>query len=106
MLLQIYRDEFDIGNLKKFNTPAAPGTVLKKPDKGEECLTPAKQTQYRSGVGKGMHMTQYSQPDTNNAVHDLVRHMTRATQVHYDAMLRMMKYVYDTSERGLVLNPT
>jgi hypothetical protein len=32
-------------------------------------------------------------------------HMTQVTQVHYDAMLRMMKYVYDTSERGLVLNP-
>ncbi len=32
--------------------------------------------------------------------------MTKATQVHYDAMLRMMKYVDDTSDRGLVLNPT
>ncbi len=106
MLLQSYRDEFDIGNLKKFNPPAAPGTVLKKPDKGKECLTPAKQTQYCSGVGKGMHMMQYSWPDTYNAVCNLARHMTHATQVHYDAMLRMMKYVNDTSERGLALNPT
>ncbi len=32
--------------------------------------------------------------------------MTHAMQVHYDAMLRMMKYVDDTSDRGLVLNPT
>ncbi len=101
---QSYRDEFDIPKMKKFNTPAAPGTVLRKPDKGNELLTPAKQTQYRSGVGKGMHMMQYSRPDTYNAVRDLARHMT--TQVHYDAMLRMMKYVDDTSDRGLVLNPT
>jgi hypothetical protein len=28
VLLQRYRDEFDIGSLKKFNTPAAPDTVL------------------------------------------------------------------------------
>ncbi len=105
MLLQSYRDEFDIGNLKKFNTPAAPEAVLKKPDKGEELLAPAKQTQYCSGVGKGMHMMQYSQPDTYNAVCNLARHMTRATQVHYDAMLRMMKYVDNMSDRGLVLNP-
>jgi hypothetical protein len=105
VLLQSYRDEFDIGNLKKFNTPVAPGTVLKKPDKGKETLTPAKQTQYCPSVGKGMHMMQYSRPDTYNAVQNLARHMTRATQVHYDATLRMMKYVYDTSERGLVLNP-
>ncbi len=92
--------------MKKFNTPVAPGTVLRKPDKGEEVLTPAKQTQHCSGVGKGMHMMQYSRPDTYNAVRDLARHMTKATQVHYDAILRLMKYVDDTSDRGLVLNPT
>jgi hypothetical protein len=51
-----------------------------------------------------MHMMQYSWPDTYNAVLDLVRHMTLMTQVHYDAMLRMMNYVDDTSDRGLVLN--
>ena len=56
ILLQSYRNEFDILKLKKFNTPAAPGTVLRKPDKGEEIFTTAKQMQYRSGVGKGMHM--------------------------------------------------
>ena len=59
VLLQSYRDEFDILNMKKFNTPAAPGTVLKKPDEGEEVLVPTKQMQYCSGVGKGMHMMQY-----------------------------------------------
>ena len=100
MLLQSYRDESDIGNLKKFNTPAAPGTVLKKPDEGEESLTPEKQTQYCSGVGKRMHMMRYSRPDTYNAVCNLARHMTRATQVHYDAMLRMMKYVYDIQRKS------
>jgi hypothetical protein len=56
VLLQSYRNEFDILKLKKFNTPAAPGTVLRKPDKGEEIFMAAKQMQYRSGVGKGMHM--------------------------------------------------
>ncbi len=106
VLLQSYRDEFNIGRMKKFNTPATPGTVLKKPDKGEESLMPAKQTQSCSGVGKGMHMMKYSRPDMYNAVCNLGRHMTLATQVHYDAMLRMMKYVDDRSDRGLVLNPT
>jgi hypothetical protein len=53
-----------------------PGTVLKKPDEGEENLILAKQTQCCSGVGKGMHMMQYSRPDTYNAVRNLVRHMT------------------------------
>jgi hypothetical protein len=105
VLLQSYRDEFNIGSMKKFNTLAAPGTVLKKPDKVKDILTPTKQTQNCSGVGKGMHMMQYSRPDTYNAIFDLARHMTLATQVHYDATLGMMKDVNDTSDRGLVLNP-
>jgi hypothetical protein len=100
VLLQSYRDEFDIGSLKKFNTPAAPGTALKKPVKGDEILMPKKQTQYRSGVGKGMHMMQYSRPDTYNAVRNLARHITLATQEHFDAMLRIMRYVDDTNDIG------
>jgi hypothetical protein len=43
---------------------------------------------------------------TYNAVRDLARHMTSATQVHYDAILSIMKNVDDTSDRGFVLNPT
>ncbi len=82
-----------------------PGTVLKKPINGDVLLMSEKQTLYCSGVGKAMHMMQYSWPDTYNAVHDLARHMTSATQVHMDAKLRLMKYVYDTRDRGLVLNP-
>ncbi len=66
---------------------------------------PVKQTQYWSGVGKGIHMMQYLWPDTYNTVQDFARHMTAAMQVHFDAILRMMKYFDDTNDRGLVLNP-
>jgi hypothetical protein len=45
LLLQSYRDEFDIGSVKKLKTLAAPGTVLKKPDEGNKIITLAKQTQ-------------------------------------------------------------
>ncbi len=38
VLLQSYRDEFDIKDLKKFNTLATPGTVLKKPMDGDVIL--------------------------------------------------------------------
>ena len=52
-----------------------------------------------------MHIMQYSWPDTHNAVRDLARHMTRVPHVHYDTMLRMMKYVDDMSDRGLIRAP-
>jgi hypothetical protein len=73
---------------------------------GDVILKSEKQTLYCFGVGKAMHMMQYSRPDTYNAVCDLARLMTSVTQVHMVAMLRLMKYVDDTRDRGLVLNPT
>jgi hypothetical protein len=85
--------------------PATPGTILKKPIDGDVLLMSEKQMLYCSGVGKAMQMMQYSWPDTYNAVRDLARHMTSAMQVHMDAISRLMKYVDDTRDRGLVLNP-
>jgi hypothetical protein len=32
--------------------------------------------------------------------------MGSATKLHLDAMFRMMKYISNTNERGLTLNPT
>ncbi len=90
-MVQSFNDEFDIEGLKKFNTPATPGTVLKKPDEGDVLLTSKNQTLYRSGMGKAMHMMQYSQPNICQTVRDLARHMGAATKVHWDAMFRMMK---------------
>jgi hypothetical protein len=59
---------FDIKSLKKFNTPATPGTVLKKPAEGNVLLSNDNQTLYRSGMGKVMHMMQYLRPDIFQAV--------------------------------------
>jgi hypothetical protein len=106
VLVQSFIDEFDIEGLKKFNTPATPGTVLKKPVEGNVLLTSENQTLYRSGVGKTMHMMQYSRPDIYQTVRDLARHMGATTKVHWDAMFCMMKHFCDTKERGLTLNPT
>jgi hypothetical protein len=39
-----------------------------------------------------------------NTICILERLMAVAMQGHFDAMLRMMKYVDDTNNRGLVLN--
>jgi hypothetical protein len=63
VLVQSFNDEFDIKSLKKFNTPATPWTVLKKPVEGNVLLSHDNQTLYRSGVGKAMHMMQYLCPD-------------------------------------------
>jgi hypothetical protein len=48
---------------------------------------------------------QFSKPETYNTVQDLSHHMYKATQDHYKAMLRVLKYSVDTAEQGLILKP-
>ncbi len=99
--MQSFNGKFDIKGFKKFNTLATPGAVLKKPVEGDVLLTSENQMLYRSGMGKAMHMMQYSWPDISQMVRDLARRMSAATRVHWDAMFCMMKYAC-----GLPLNPT
>ena len=62
----------------------------------EEILGAAKQTKYRSGVGKLIHLMQWSRPEISNAVRELTMHMGRCNERHVKAMLRVMKYCVDT----------
>jgi hypothetical protein len=105
VLVQSFSYKLDIGKVKQFNTPGTSIIVLKKPIEGGVLLLQENQTLQRSGVGMAMHMMQYSHPDIYQAVCDLARHTGAATKIHWDAMFRMMKYVSDTKERGLTLNP-
>jgi hypothetical protein len=52
-----------------------------------------------------MHAMQCSKPETYNSVQDLSCHMHRATQKHYKAILRVLKYSVDMAEQGLVIKP-
>ena len=89
-LLQSFVNELILPS-KSVQTPAAPGIILKQ---GEESkfLKGAEITKYQSGVGKLMHMMQYSRPEIYNLARDLARDMESPTQVHFNAMSRVMKY--------------
>ena len=91
VLLQSYEDEFDLPS-QNYATPAKPGNILTKGDT-DSALNSEMQTKYRSGVGKLIHMMQWSRPDICSAVRDLTRHMRQATKAHLDAMYRLMAYI-------------
>ncbi len=101
--MQSYNDKIELPK-KSYMTPALTGLVLVAGNK-EEALSPAMQKKYCCGTGKVMHAMQYSKPEMYNAVQDLSYHMHKATQDHYKAMLRVLKYSVDTVEQGLVLKP-
>jgi hypothetical protein len=76
VLLQSSSDKFNLKE-KCHNTPAIPGTVLKKPAEDRNVLNSEDQTILRSGIGKLMYHMKYSRTDIAQAVKDLARHMTR-----------------------------
>jgi hypothetical protein len=96
-------DEFELPK-KSYKTPVPAESVLVV-GKKEEALSPAMQKNNCSGMGKAMHVMQYSKPEMYNAVRDLSCHMHKATQDHYKAMLCALKYSLDYVDRGLVIEP-
>ena len=50
-------------------------------------------------------LIKHSQPDLGNAIRELIKVLDGATQAHYKAMLRVIKYVIDTEFSGLRIQP-
>ena len=71
--------------------------MVLRPRDDDERLNEEEQTEYRSGVGMLLYLLKHSRPDLSNAVRKLTKVMDSATPGHMKAMLRVVKYVLDTS---------
>lgn len=101
VLLQSLKDEFNLPE-EIVSTPAAAGEVLSKDTID---TSPHEQFTYRSGVGKLIHMMQWTRPEIRNAVRDLTKFMAACTSKHFASMKRVMAYLVQTPNRGLLLKP-
>jgi hypothetical protein len=104
VLLQSFTDEFGVKGSGE-QLPAKPGQVLSKGEE-KDVLSESMQKKYWSGVGKLRYLTTWSRPDILNAVREVSRFLQAPTQVHYDAMIRIMDYCVSTPERGRKISPT
>ena len=104
------KDEFgcDPNMSRPPNTPAEPGSVLRKEGTGENNLELPKPEQkvYRSGTAMLLHVMRWSRVETMNAVRECSRYMQKARQSHMKALKRIMNYIVTTSKRGLYFRPT
>ena len=104
VLLQSFKDEFQINASESPTTPGVPLKPLQLGDKPP--VEGSRRTYYRSGVGKLMHLKRWSRPEMINAVRDLSRYNSNGSEEHITAMHRAMRYALATPERGLTLAPT
>jgi hypothetical protein len=102
VLVQNFKDEYDLPDAETPVTPAIPGKILVE---SEMILSKAKHTYFRSGVGKLFHLMKWSCPEIMNAVRDLTRFATKVGESHIKAMHRVMKYCVDTPKQGLLPKP-
>ena len=49
-----------------------------------------------------LYLIKFSQPDISNSVQELTKAMDRATEAHFKSLLRVLKFVLDTRDAGLI----
>jgi hypothetical protein len=76
-----------------------------RPQEGDPRISIEDQSIYRSGVGMLLYLIKHSRPDLSNAVRELTKVLDGATPAHWKAMLRVIKYVFDTRHYALRLHP-
>ncbi len=90
---------------KEVMIPAAPRSVIIRPKEEEAKIAPEQQSKFRTRVGMLLYLVKLSRPEIANAVRELTKVLDGATESHYKAMLRVMKYIMETEVHGLTLNP-
>jgi len=91
--------------LPRYKTPGTPNLGIYKPVSPEAVVSPKDQSLYRSGVGMLLYLVKYSRPDISNAVRELSKGMKEPTPSAFKEMKRVLKYVIDTKEKGLKMEP-
>ena len=90
MLLQSFRDEFELNLGKKVKTPAVPGSSLTRGNPNV-ILEPKRQTYLRSGIRKMIHMMQWLRSAIFHSVCDMAKHMKDRYEAAIDGMHRTME---------------
>jgi hypothetical protein len=94
-----------VEKLPKFRTPGTPGLVITKPLDPKAIVSQEDQKMYRSAVGMLLYLVKYSRPDIANVVRELSKGMKEATPNALKELKRVLKFVIDTKDFGLKMEP-
>ena len=94
-----------IENLCMCKTPGTLGYGVSRPTSDNQKISTEKQSLYRSGIGMLLYLIKHSRPDIANAVCECTKVLDGAMEYAYHEMLRIIKYVLDTKDYGLKIDP-
>jgi hypothetical protein len=92
-LIKNLEDSFSqyINTNRKFQTPGAPKTVVMRPEKGDDILSPKDQV-----FGMLLYLVKHSRPNISNAVRELTKVLDGATNAHWKSLICTIKFMLDT----------
>jgi len=95
-----------VKNAQHYKTPRTPGIGLRKSMADDPKVSIKEHKTYQSGVGMLLYLMKHSRPDIANAVRELTKVLDKPTPVALKEMKRVMKFVLDTENYGLRIEPT
>jgi len=95
-----------VSGKRSYKTPGTPGFHCIRNTDPNLALSKELHKDYRSGVGMLLYLVKYSRPDIANSVRELSKVLDSATVDAYGELLRVVKFVLDTHDLGLQMNPT
>ena len=94
-----------VKDMSKYKTPGTPHQQIARPKEDSTLLSEDEQKLFRTGVGLLLYLTKYSRPDICNAVREGTKCMQKATPAAWKEVKRTIKFVLDTKQYGLKLEP-
>ena len=95
----------EVQGLQVYSTPGTPRFRIVRPKDEAERIDEDLQSRYRSGTGMLLFLVKHSRPDIANVVRELSKCADGATFGAYKELLRVIKFVLDTKDYGLKLEP-
>ena len=89
----------ELKSMREYDLPAGTGEKVTRVKEG--LISQREQTRYRSGVGMLLFLVKYSRPDITNAARELSKVNDGATRNHMKMLMRVMKYVLMSKNKGL-----
>jgi hypothetical protein len=94
-----------IATTRSYKTPAIPGEIVMKTTEENEVVDKESHRLFRSGVGMLLYLIKYSRPDIANSVREIAKVMDGPTEQQMKSLFRLIKYVLDTKNMGLIMSP-
>jgi Reverse transcriptase (RNA-dependent DNA polymerase) len=97
-------DKFGLREANTVNTPQVPGKALIEAKKLSKTEEKQMGIPYRNLVGSLVHIQRGTRPDISNAVRELSRFLNCYNKEHFQAAIRVLRYLKQTFDYGLVFD--